>query len=511
MIAAAAEVGLRERGASYAVELDRRAAIRAAVGEARRGRRRGHRGKGARVGPGRRGHRHPVRRPGGGPPRAGVTRVDLTRDEIAHDHGRTRRRAGHGRVWVRVRLADPRARHRLRRAARRARRSCVRRRRVRAGRDRRGGGAGARRSGWAARRGGRLERGTAGARRRGASNRLDGAAVIGITGSAGKTSTKDLTAAALAPNFVVHASVASFNNEIGLPVTLLDAPIDAGAVVLEMGARFAGNITELCEIARPSIGVITHIGLAHAEHLGGADGIAAVKGELVDALPADGSRRARTPTAGTSKLCVGERGTGGHRRRGCPGPTCAPPRSGSTRTSGRRSGWTRRGGASPTSDSRSAACTRSANAAQAAAVALHLGVPLASVVAALATATSASWRMELDHVRRRCPRAQRRLQREPELDAGRARHLRAAARPRPADRRARARCESWVRSPRPSTRGRRDGRDAGVAVLVTVGPGTDELAAAARAGGVEVVERRGWRRGGVRRCAQWSNRVTPSS
>jgi UDP-N-acetylmuramoyl-tripeptide--D-alanyl-D-alanine ligase len=86
----------------------------------------------------------------------------------------------------------------------------------------------------------------------------------------------------------VHASAASFNNEIGLPVTLLGAPDTTGAVVLEMGARFAGNITELCAIARPSIGVITHVGLAHAEHLGGPAGAAAVIGELIDALPAGG-------------------------------------------------------------------------------------------------------------------------------------------------------------------------------------------------------------------------------
>ena len=55
-----------------------------------------------------------------------------------------------------------------------------------------------------------------------------------------------------------------------------------------MGARFAGNIRELCDIARPSVGVITHIGMAHAEHLGGRDGIARVKGELLEALPPDG-------------------------------------------------------------------------------------------------------------------------------------------------------------------------------------------------------------------------------
>jgi UDP-N-acetylmuramoyl-tripeptide--D-alanyl-D-alanine ligase len=112
--------------------------------------------------------------------------------------------------------------------------------------------------------------------------------VVGITGSAGKTSTKDLTVAALARRRLVHANVASFNNEIGLPLTLLDAPLTTEVVVTEMGARFAGNIRDLCEIAKPTIGIVTHIGMAHAEHLGGAAGIAAVKGELVEALPATG-------------------------------------------------------------------------------------------------------------------------------------------------------------------------------------------------------------------------------
>jgi UDP-N-acetylmuramoyl-tripeptide--D-alanyl-D-alanine ligase len=121
-----------------------------------------------------------------------------------------------------------------------------------------------------------------------ARDRLEGALVVGITGSAGKTSTKDLTAAALAPTREVHASQASFNNEIGLPVTLVGAPATTQALVLEMGARFAGNITELCAVARPTVGVVTHVGMAHAEHLGGREGITAAKGELLDALPQHG-------------------------------------------------------------------------------------------------------------------------------------------------------------------------------------------------------------------------------
>jgi UDP-N-acetylmuramoyl-tripeptide--D-alanyl-D-alanine ligase len=121
-----------------------------------------------------------------------------------------------------------------------------------------------------------------------ARRRLDAATVIGITGSAGKTATKDLTAAALEGTCVVHRSHASYNNEAGVPLTLLSAPPGTEAVVVEMGARFAGNIADLAAIARPSVGVVTHVGMAHAGLLGGRDGIARVKGELVEALPADG-------------------------------------------------------------------------------------------------------------------------------------------------------------------------------------------------------------------------------
>jgi UDP-N-acetylmuramoyl-tripeptide--D-alanyl-D-alanine ligase len=121
-----------------------------------------------------------------------------------------------------------------------------------------------------------------------ARDRLGAVPVVGVTGSAGKTATKDLTLAALAPRRRAHASPSSFNNEAGVPLTLLGAPAGTEVVVTEMGARFAGNITALTDIARPTIGVVTHIGLAHAGHLGGPEGIAAVKGELVEALPPDG-------------------------------------------------------------------------------------------------------------------------------------------------------------------------------------------------------------------------------
>ena len=111
--------------------------------------------------------------------------------------------------------------------------------------------------------------------------------VVGVTGSTGKTSTKDLLAAALA-SLPAYASPESYNNEFGLPITLLNAPASVPAVVAEMGERFPGDIAKLCDIARPEIGVVTNVGLAHAEHLGGLEGVAAVLAELPGALPDSG-------------------------------------------------------------------------------------------------------------------------------------------------------------------------------------------------------------------------------
>ena len=117
---------------------------------------------------------------------------------------------------------------------------------------------------------------------------LAGTRVVAVTGSAGKTSTKELLAAALAPARRVHANAASYNNEFGLPVTILGADPDTEVLVLEMGERFPGDLAHLCGIARPEIGIVTHVGLAHAEHLGDRDGVVAVLAEMVRSLPADG-------------------------------------------------------------------------------------------------------------------------------------------------------------------------------------------------------------------------------
>lgn len=113
--------------------------------------------------------------------------------------------------------------------------------------------------------------------------------VVGITGSVGKTSTKDMAAAALAAALRTVASPRSFNNELGLPLTLANAPADAEVTVLEMGARGPGHIALLCGVARPVIGVVTAVAAAHTEMFGDLEGVARAKGELVESLPPHGA------------------------------------------------------------------------------------------------------------------------------------------------------------------------------------------------------------------------------
>ena len=112
--------------------------------------------------------------------------------------------------------------------------------------------------------------------------------VVGITGSVGKTTTKDLLRHCLASTFRTAASERSFNNELGLPLTLLNAPDDVQWVVLEMGARNVGHIARLALVGRPDVGIVTSVAMAHVEFFGGLDGVARAKGELVRALPEKG-------------------------------------------------------------------------------------------------------------------------------------------------------------------------------------------------------------------------------
>jgi UDP-N-acetylmuramoyl-tripeptide--D-alanyl-D-alanine ligase len=115
-----------------------------------------------------------------------------------------------------------------------------------------------------------------------------GLRIIGITGSSGKTSTKDLVAAVLAPLGSVVAPPGSFNNELGHPWTVLRADRSTDFLVLEMSARHPGNIAALAAIATPSLAVVLNVGTAHLGEFGSREAIAATKSELPQAVPADG-------------------------------------------------------------------------------------------------------------------------------------------------------------------------------------------------------------------------------
>jgi UDP-N-acetylmuramoyl-tripeptide--D-alanyl-D-alanine ligase len=117
---------------------------------------------------------------------------------------------------------------------------------------------------------------------------MSGVEVIGVTGSSGKTSTKDMIGQVLASAGVTHAPAGSLNNELGLPLTLLSAPLDTKYLVAEMGMRGLGHITHLCSLAKPTIGVVTNVGQAHIGEVGSIEAIAKAKSELVVAIPTSG-------------------------------------------------------------------------------------------------------------------------------------------------------------------------------------------------------------------------------
>lgn len=112
--------------------------------------------------------------------------------------------------------------------------------------------------------------------------------VVAITGSQGKTSVKDLLAAVLAASGETVATAGSFNNELGLPLTVLRADVDTRFLVLEMGARGIGHLSQLTAIARPDVSLVLNVGKAHVGEFGSQANIAVAKGELVEALDETG-------------------------------------------------------------------------------------------------------------------------------------------------------------------------------------------------------------------------------
>jgi UDP-N-acetylmuramoyl-tripeptide--D-alanyl-D-alanine ligase len=219
--------------------------------------------------------------------------------------------------------------------------------------------------------------------------------VIGITGANGKTSTKDLATAVVATRGRVHASPASFNNEVGLPMTLLGAPADADAIVAEMGARRLGDVKLLCGIARPHVVVVTNIGVAHMEVFGSWASIVEAGAEPVEALDPDGVAilNADDPVvAGYAERCAGRVTTFG---------VGSGERSPDVRGEDVRLDPDGRAAFRIVAADDSAIVTLPvagehmvANALAAAAVGRELGVPLADAAAALSAAVVSRWRME---------------------------------------------------------------------------------------------------------------------
>ena len=218
------------------------------------------------------------------------------------------------------------------------------------------------------------------------------ATVVGITGANGKTSTKDLTHAIAKTRFRVHASPGSFNNEVGLPLTLLGAPPDTEVLVAEMGARRLGDVKLLSGVARPDVAVVTNVGLAHMDVFGSWASIVEASAEPIDALGPEGLAilNADDPIA----IAYGDRCPGRVVTFGCRAHVDVRAEDVSLGPDGRASFRLVTQGAEVPITLAVPGEHMVSNALAAVAVGCELGVPLDDAALALAGAGVSRWRME---------------------------------------------------------------------------------------------------------------------
>ncbi|MQM28629.1 UDP-N-acetylmuramoyl-tripeptide--D-alanyl-D-alanine ligase [Glycomyces albidus] len=225
-------------------------------------------------------------------------------------------------------------------------------------------------------------------------NRLrDSMIVVGVTGSQGKTGTKDLVATVLASSAPTVAAIGSFNNELGVPCTVLRADDDTRFLALEMGARRVGDIAALCRLAPPDIGIVLNVGQAHLAYFGTRAAIAQAKGELVEGLAPGGTAVLNADDPAVAAMRSRTRG---------PVLTFGLAEHADVRVTdleldrlGRPAFTLRTADASARVALPLVGAHQAHNASAAAAAGLAAGIPLERAAAALAGASLSKWRMEL--------------------------------------------------------------------------------------------------------------------
>jgi UDP-N-acetylmuramoyl-tripeptide--D-alanyl-D-alanine ligase len=217
--------------------------------------------------------------------------------------------------------------------------------------------------------------------------------VVGITGSTGKTTTKDFLAAALSTTMRVTATTGNRNNELGVPLTVLDAGTETDVLVVEMGMRGPGQIASLCRVARPTLGLVTNIGQTHIEILGTQEEILHAKGELVGCLPEDGIAFLNGDDAWSRRLAEDTKAR--IVRYGLDASNDVRATDVTVSDDGLPTMTLTVGGESATVTLPVPGRHNAYNAAAAAAVATALGVSLENVVAGLAEVTLTEWRMQV--------------------------------------------------------------------------------------------------------------------